>query len=91
MKPGLPSQQARARGLTPKAQWRGQSEVAIVAACFSHNYPPLPMPCLLHAATLHCSRGCHDEVENWDVGSRGASGPGRHLGGTAGAMCMEDT
>ena len=25
------------------------------------------------------------------MGSRGASGPGRHLGGTAGAMLMEGT
>ena len=55
---------------------------------FPHNYPPLHMPCLLRVAALHWSRGCHDEAKSWDVGSTGASGPGWHLGGTAGAMLM---
>ena len=49
------------------------------------------MPCLLRVAALHWSRGCPDEAENWNVGSRGASGPGRHLGGTARATLMEGT
>ena len=49
------------------------------------------MPCLLRVAALHWSRGCHDEEKSWDVGSTGASGPGWHLGGTAGAMLMEGT
>ena len=60
-------------------------------ACFPHNYPHLHMPCLFRVADLHWSRGCHDEAENWDVGSRGASGTGQNLGGTAGALLMEDT
>ena len=53
--------------------------------------PALHTPCLLRVVALHCSRGCHDEAGSWDVESRGASGPGRHLGGTAGAMLMEGT
>ena len=60
-------------------------------ACFPHNYPHLHMPCLLRVADLHWSRGCHDEAENWDVGSRGASGTGQNLGGTARALLMEGT
>jgi len=66
-------------GLAPKSGWRGLIETTLVASCFLHNYPPLHMPCLLRVAALHWSRGCHDEAESWDVGSRGASGPGRHL------------
>ena len=62
-----------------------------MAVRFPHNYPPLHMPCLLRVAALHWSRGCHDEAKSWDVGSTGASGPGWHLGGTAGAMLMEGT
>ena len=49
------------------------------------------MPCLLHMDALHWSRGYHDEAESWDAESRGASGPGWHLDGTAGAMIMEGT
>ena len=49
------------------------------------------MPCLLRVAALHWSRGFHDEAESWDVGNRGASGPGRHLSGRAGATLMEGT
>ena len=49
------------------------------------------MPSLLSVAYLHWSRGCHDEAESWDVGNRGTSGPGRHLGGRAGPMLMEGT
>ena len=49
------------------------------------------MPCLLSVADQHWSRGCHDEAERWDVGNRGTSGPGRHLGGRARAMLMEGT
>ena len=62
-----------------------------MASHFPHNYPPLHMSCLLHVAALHWSRGCHDEAESWDVGSRRASGPGWHLCGTAGSMLMEGT
>ena len=46
---------------------------------------------LLRVAALHCSRGCHDETESWDVGRRSVSGPGRHLGGKAVAILMEGT
>ena len=49
------------------------------------------MPCLLRVAALHWSRGFHDEAESWDVGNRGASGPGRHAVGRAGVMLMEGT
>ena len=42
-------------------------------------------------AALHCSKGCHDEAESWDMVNRGASGPGWHLGGTAGAILIEGT
>ena len=47
------------------------------------------MPCLLRVANLHWSSVCHDEAESWDVGNRGASGPGRHAVGRAGVMLME--
>ena len=42
-------------------------------------------------ADLHCSRACHDQANSWDVGNRGASGPGRHAGGRAGVMLMKDS
>jgi len=42
-------------------------------------------------ADLHCSRGCHDQEDSWDVGNRGASGPGRHAGGRARVMLMGGT
>ena len=42
-------------------------------------------------ADLHCSRACHDQANSWDVGNRGASDPGRHVGGTARIMLMEST
>ena len=40
-------------------------------------------------ADLHCSRACHDQANSWDVGNRGASGPGQHVGGRAGIMLRE--
>ena len=49
------------------------------------------MPCLLPVADLAWSRDCHDQADGWDVGIRGASGPGRHVGGRAGVMLMGGT
>ena len=66
-------------------------ETAFVDACFPNNCPLLHMPCLLHVADLHWSRGCHDQADSWDVGNRGACGPGWQAGGTAGVMLMEAT
>ena len=40
-------------------------------------------------AYLHWSRGCHDKTDSWDVGNRGAYGPGLHVGGGAGILLME--
>ena len=42
-------------------------------------------------ADLHWRRGCHDQADSWDVGNRGVSGPGLHVGGRAGIMLMEVT
>ena len=58
-------------------------------ACFPKYFPHLHTPCLLRVANLHWSRGCHDKADSWDVGNRGASGPGQHAGGRAGVMLME--
>ena len=66
-------------------------ETAFVDACFPNNCPHLHTPCLLLVAYLHWSRGCHDQADSWDVGNRGASGPGRHAVGRAGVMLMEGT
>jgi len=62
-----------------------------VDVCFPYNCPPQYMPCLLRVANLHWSSVCHDEAESWDVGNRGASGPGQHLGGRARAILKEGT
>ena len=59
--------------------------------CFQKNCPCLHTPCLHRVADLHWSRGYHDQADSWDVGNRGASGPGRHVGGRAGVMLMEGT
>ena len=66
-------------------------ETAFVDACFPNNCPPLHTPCLLRVANLHWSRGCHDQADSWDGGNRGAYGPGRHVGGSAGVVLMEGT
>ena len=60
-------------------------------ASFPINCPPLLMPCLVREDDLHWSRGCHDQADSWDVGNRGVSGPGLHVGGRAGIMLMEVT
>ena len=49
------------------------------------------MPCLVREADLHWSRGCHDQADSWNVGNRGVSGPGQHVGGRAGVMLMQGT
>ena len=66
-------------------------ETTFVDACFPNNCPHLHIPCLLRVADLHWSRGCHDQEDSWDVGNRGASGPGQHLGGRARAILKEGT
>ena len=66
-------------------------ETAFVDACFPNNCPHLHIPCLLRVADLHWSRGCHDQEDSWDVGNRGASGPGQHACGRAGVMLLEGT
>ena len=60
-------------------------------ACFPNNSPPLHTPCLVRVGDLHWSRGCHYQADSWDVGNRGASGPGWDLGVRAWAMLMEGT
>ena len=60
-------------------------------ACLPNNCPPLHTPCLHCVADLHLSRDYHDKADSWDVGKRGASGPGRHVGGRARVMLMEGT
>ena len=59
--------------------------------CFQKNCPCLHTPWLLCVADLHWSKGYPDQADSWDVGNRGASGPGRHVGGRAGVMFMEGT
>ena len=59
-------------------------------ACLPNNCPP-HAPCLNRVADLHLSRDYHDQADSWDVGNRGASGPGQHVGGRAGVMLMEGT
>ena len=49
------------------------------------------MPCLVRVVDLHWSRRSHDQADSWNVGNRGASGPGQHVGGRAGVMLMEGT
>ena len=49
------------------------------------------MPCLVRVADLQWSRGCHDQVDSFNVGNRGASGPGQHVGGRVRVMLMEGT
>ena len=61
------------------------------AGCFPKNCPPLHTPCLDHVADLHWSRGCHDQADSFNVGNRGASGPGQHVGGRVRVMLMEGT
>ena len=58
---------------------------------FPINCTPLHMPCLVCEADLHWSRGCHDQADSWNVGNRGASGPGQHVGRRAGVMLMQGT
>ena len=58
-------------------------------ARFPINCPPLLMPCLVRVADLQWSRGCHDQADSFNVGNRGASGPGQHVGGRVGVMLME--
>ena len=60
-------------------------------ACFPNNFPHLHTPCLVLVGDLHWSRGCHDQADSWDMGKRGASGPGRHVGGRAEVMLMKGT
>ena len=59
-------------------------------ACLPNNCPP-HAPCLNRVADLHLSRDYHDHADSWDVGNRGASGPGQHEGGRARVMLMEGT
>ena len=66
-------------------------ETTFVDACFPNNSPHLHTPCLLHVADLHWTKGCHDQADSWDVGNRGASGPGWHAVKRAGVMLMEGT
>ena len=66
-------------------------ETTFVDVCFPKNCPYLHTPCLLCVDDPHWSRGCHDQADSWDVGNRGASGPGRHVVGRAGVMLMEGT
>ena len=66
-------------------------ETAFVDACFPNNCPPLHTPCLLCVADLLWSRECHDQADSWNVGNRGACGPGQQAGGRAGVMLMEAT
>ena len=87
----LPPPGACAQGLAPKPHWRGQIETEFVDACFPINCPPLHMPCLVRVADLHWSRCCHDQADSWNVGNRGVSGLGQHVGGRAGVMLMEGT
>ena len=49
------------------------------------------MPCLVHVSDLHWSRRSHDQADSWNVGNRGASGPGQHVGERTGVMLMEGT
>ena len=60
-------------------------------AYFPNNCPHLHKPCLLRVADLNWSRGCHDQADSFNVGNRGASGPGQHVGGRVGIMLMEGT
>ena len=58
-------------------------------ACLHNNCSPLHTPCLHCVADLHLSRDYHDQADSWDVGNRGASGPGRHVGERAWVMLMK--
>ena len=60
-------------------------------ACLPNNCPPLHTPCLHRVADLHLSRDYHDHEDSWEVGNRGSSGPGRHVGGRTRVMLMEGT
>ena len=63
----------------------------ICGCLFSQQLPSLHTPCLLRVDDLPWSRGCHDQADSWDVGNRGASGPGWHAVKRAGVMLMEGT
>ena len=63
----------------------------ICGCLFSQQGLTLTHALLIRVTDLHWSRGCHDQADSWDVGNRGASGPGRHAGQRTGVMLMEDT
>ena len=79
------------RGLLPRHGGEERFSPHLWLPVFATTTHPYTMPCLLHVDALHWDRGCHNEAESWDVENRGASGPGWHLDGTAGAMLMEGT
>ena len=68
---------------------KGQIEITFVDAFFPNNFQPLHTPCLVRVGDLHWSRGCHDQTDSFNVGNRGASGPGQHVGGRVRVMLME--
>ena len=58
---------------------------------FSQQLPTLKHSLLTCVVDLHWSRGCHGQADSWDVGNRGASGPGQHVGGSARVMLLKVT
>ena len=63
----------------------------ICGCLFSQQLPTLKHSLLTCVVYLHWSRGCHVQADSWDVGNRGASGPGQHVGGSARVMLLKVT
>ena len=90
-RPDSPVQEHVLRGLLLSHNEEDRLRPLFLYACLPNNCPPLHTPCLHCVADLHLSRDYHDKADSWDVGKRGASGPGRHVGGRARVMLMEGT